>query len=204
MHFLFDLDSTITKTEILPFIATEAGCDKTIISKLDEMTLKSMNGELPFEVNFRKRVNMLSHLPIQKIQKIVSTIPLHKNICNFLQKYKKQCSIITSNLDIWIKTLVENLGINCYSSKAQIDKTYIQEIEIIRKKDVLKNFKTHVIAIGDGSNDVELLDCALIGIAYGGARKKLPDSLLEVANYAIYSEKSLCILLQQILNNKGN
>jgi HAD superfamily phosphoserine phosphatase-like hydrolase len=198
LHFLFDLDSTITKTEILPFVVEKTHCSGELLQKIQKMTSEAMSGNLPFEDNFRHRVDLLKHIPLATVQEIVSTVPLNMEIVNFIKNHKEQCSIVTSNIDIWIEKLVLELGIPCYSSKAsekvEEGKTVIGIDKVIRKKDILKNYSEPLVAIGDGFNDIELLSGADIGIAFGGVRS-VPDSLLAVADYAVYSEKALCRLL---------
>ena len=53
--FLFDLDATVTKAEILPEIA--ARIDKA--QEMKELTERTMAGELPFAQRFHKRVDGL-------------------------------------------------------------------------------------------------------------------------------------------------
>ena len=61
--FLFDLDSTITKQEILPTISTQ-------INRLEEMrclTEATMRGEIPFRTSFLRRVNILHDIPVSVV-----------------------------------------------------------------------------------------------------------------------------------------
>lgn len=46
--FLFDLDSTVTKQEILPTISKKLG----IYEKMTELTESTMSGEIPFKQSF--------------------------------------------------------------------------------------------------------------------------------------------------------
>ena len=50
--FLFDLDSTITRQEILPTIAEEFG----VFEEMRALTERTMRGELPFKQSFLQRV----------------------------------------------------------------------------------------------------------------------------------------------------
>ena len=53
--FLFDLDATVTKVEILPALAEQVGKAKQIA----ELTERTMHGELPFKSSFLMRVDIL-------------------------------------------------------------------------------------------------------------------------------------------------
>ena len=46
--FLFDLDSTVTKQEILPTISKRLG----IYERMSELTESTMRGEIPFKQSF--------------------------------------------------------------------------------------------------------------------------------------------------------
>mgnify|MGYP002938017537 CR=1 FL=1 len=81
--FLFDMDSTITRKEVLPEIAQK-------INRLDEMrrlTEATMRGEIPFRTSFLQRVKILSDIPVHEVNKIVSEIPLNTAIVNFCLLY---------------------------------------------------------------------------------------------------------------------
>ena len=53
--FLFDLDSTITRQEILPTIAREVG----IYEQMCALTESSMRGEVPFKQSFQDVFNIV-------------------------------------------------------------------------------------------------------------------------------------------------
>ncbi len=114
MKFLFDLDGTITTQEILPLIARELGIEE----KMESLTRRTMAGEIPFEFSFQMRVNMLKKIPISRVQKIVSRVPLSPYITRFINNHKAQCIVVTGNLDVWIAPLVCQLDIPFYSSLA--------------------------------------------------------------------------------------
>ena len=58
--FLFDLDATITKLEILPEIARRIDC----VEQMQELTERTMSGEIPFDRSFTERVNILKKIPV--------------------------------------------------------------------------------------------------------------------------------------------
>ena len=74
--FLFDLDSTITKSEILPTISEEIGKS----AEMRKLTEATMRGEIPFKTSFLKRVDILSNIEVSKVRNIVNDIPLNQNI----------------------------------------------------------------------------------------------------------------------------
>lgn len=198
--FLFDLDSTVTKEEILPTISTK-------INKYDEMrelTEKTMMGDLLFEESFTQRVNILKDIPVSEVAEMVSNIKVNSEVVKFLKENKEQCYIVTSNLDVWIEKLMKKIGMDghYFCSKATIKSNKISKINsILSKKETVEKFSDQfVVAVGDGSNDRLMLSTANIGIGFGGVRQISPE-LIDVVDYAIYDETKLYKFLNQILGN---
>ena len=79
--FLFDLDSTITRKEILPTIAEKVNRKK----EMRDLTEATMRGELPFKSSFLKRVDILSVMNVSETRALVTEIPLNRNIAQFIK-----------------------------------------------------------------------------------------------------------------------
>ena len=76
------------------------------------------------------------------------------------------------------------------------EKVYVTEI--LDKVEVLKNFATkEVVYIGDGSNDVEIMQNSDIGILTEIVHTA-PNSLWDVADFAVNDEEALCKLLSRL------
>lgn len=195
--FVFDLDSTLTKVEILPEIAKYIG-EHESISKITEET---MLGELSFEKSFSIRVDILKKVSIEKVREIIRNIELNDELVKFILENIDRCMIITGNLDVWICELMDELGFKgrYFSSTACVENGEIKGIShIIKKEDVIKTLEGPVVAIGDGSNDAKMIEVADIGIGFGGVRDIAP-SVLQVCDYAFYEEGRLCQFLRQLL-----
>lgn len=195
--FVFDLDSTLTKQEILPEMAKYIGRHESI-SKITEET---MLGKLSFEDSFLKRIDILKEIPIKKVHDIVKNIELNEELIQFVLDNIDRCVIITGNLDVWICKLMELLNLDdiYHSSKASVEGGYIKSvINIIKKEDIVKEIEGPIVAIGDGSNDAKMVEYADIGIGFGGVRPIAPK-LLSVCDYAFYEEEKLCQFLKRLL-----
>jgi HAD superfamily phosphoserine phosphatase-like hydrolase len=192
-QFLFDLDGTITRQEILPLIASAIGLEEEI----GELTRRTMAGEFPFESSLRRRVEILSAVPISEVREIVASVDVDPDIERFLARNRERCTIVTGNLDVWIADLVERLGVPVRCSKARAEGDRLLGLEsILDKADVAGDFAGAICAIGDGYNDLGLIAASDFGVAYGGVHAPAPG-LYGVATHAVFDPKRLCELLSE-------
>ena len=195
--FLFDLDSTVTKQEILPTIAKRLG----IYEQMSALTEKTMQGEIPFKQSFLQRVDLLKDVPVSEVCAMVEKIQLNDRLVNFLKRNHDRCYIVTGNLDVWIEGLIKRIGMekNVFCSKALVQDDYIQDVfSIIDKNAVISQMVMHFVAVGDGNNDAEMIEAAEIGIGYGGVRD-IASSVLACASHAVYEEERLVDFLERLL-----
>ncbi|WP_317366451.1 HAD-IB family phosphatase [uncultured Tyzzerella sp.] len=195
--FVFDLDSTITKEEVLPLVAKEIG----LYEEIQILTEKAMNGLEDFSCNFINRVNMLKDIPLEKIHKIVEKVELNEYIEKFILENKEKCYIVTGNLDIIIKPILKRLNMEdrYFSCKGIIKNNKIHSVtKVINKKDVVKNFNFKFVAVGDGDNDIDMIKLADVGIGFGGSRE-ISCNLKNSADYVIYDDKELYRFLYNLM-----
>lgn len=194
--FVFDLDSTITKIEILPEIAKMIGKNK----EMRQLTEQTMRGEIPFKHSFIKRVEILKDISVQEINDIISEIPLNEKLVQFITENKERCYIVTGNLDIWISGLMHKIGMDnhYFCSKAIVKDDKIEKIiSVIDKRMTAKQFVQPIVSIGDGDNDADMANVADLGVGFGGVRP-IARSLLENIDYAFYDENKLYEFLNNI------
>ena len=195
--FLFDLDSTVTKQEILPTISKRLG----IYERMSELTESTMRGEIPFKQSFLQRVELLKDVPVSEVNEMVSRIQLNNHLVDFIQKNHDRCHIVTGNLDGWIDVVIRKLGMerNTFCSKAIVKNDYIEDVfNIVDKNAVIGQMVLPFVAIGDGNNDAEMIEAAEVGIGYGGVREIAP-AVLACASHAIYDEEKLVEFLERLL-----
>ena len=194
---LFDLDSTVTKQEILPTISKRLG----IYERMSELTESTMRGEIPFKQSFLQRVELLKDVPVSEVNEMVSRIQLNNHLVDFIQKNHDRCHIVTGNLDVWIDEVIRKLGMerNTFCSKAIVKNDYIEDVfNIVDKNAVIGQMVLPFVAIGDGNNDAEMIEAAEVGIGYGGVREIAP-AVLACASHAIYDEEKLVEFLERLL-----
>ncbi|WP_234987244.1 HAD-IB family phosphatase [Bacillus sinesaloumensis] len=194
-RYLFDLDGTITKKEILPVLAKEVG----LYDEIQKLTEDTIRGIIPFHESFLKRVELLKAIPIELVQEIITNVPLNEKIIQFIEENRENCYIVTGNLDVWVNPLCRKIGVKSYTSKAEVDNGLITKVtEVLEKGRIVKKFTGKIVAIGEGHNDAEMIKEATIGLAYGGVHSPA-NSVLACASHAIYEEDELCRFLRQLL-----
>lgn len=200
--FLFDLDATVTKEEILPALAEQVG----LLEEMREITEKTMRGEIPFQSSFLARVEMLKTIPVSRVAEIVEKTPLNEELVQFIRTHASRCYIVTGNIDVWIEKLIKRIGLpmsHCYCSSASVSDDYITSVNsVVDKEKIAKQFVVPIVAVGDGSNDAEMVRLADVGIGYGGVRP-VAYSLMCNATHVICDEHRLCSFLHMLCADEG-
>lgn len=195
--FLFDLDSTITKKEILPTVSEKIGKS----AEMRALTEATMQGEIPFKTSFLHRVDLLKGIDVRSVADDVAAIPVNENIVQFITQNKDRCCVVTGNLDCWIGELMAKIGIadRVYCSKTQVTDGQLKSvISVIDKELTAKQFVQPLVVIGDGDNDSGMAKCAEIAVGFGGVRKIAP-SLLRNIDFAFYDDKRCADFLRTLL-----
>lgn len=195
--FLFDLDSTITRKEILPTIAEKVNRQK----EMRNLTEATMRGEIPFKSSFLKRVDILSVMNVSETRAMITEIPLNENIAQFIRENHERCYVVTGNLDVWIKDLMKKIEVegHVYCSRANVkDDRITQVVSVIDKELTAKQFVQPLIVVGDGDNDSGMAQVADISVGFGGIRDIAP-SLIQNIDYAFYDDKRCAEFLRTLL-----
>lgn len=196
VKFLFDMDGTLTTRETLPMIAAHFG----VQARVADATAAAVSGKLPFDWSLRQRVAVLGHLPVDQVNRLVATVPLHAPIVDFINNHLSQCAIVTSNLDCWCEGLIRKIGCVTHCSRAQVDGNQVIGVNaVLQKEDVVDAYKMEgetVVFIGDGHNDLAAMRHADVAVAVGFLPGTPAASLATVAHYTFTSEKALCNALE--------
>ena len=195
--FLFDLDSTITRKEILPTIAEKVNRQK----EMRNLTESTMRGEIPFKSSFLKRVDILSVMNVSETRAMITDIPLNENITQFIRENHERCYVVTGNLDVWIKDLMKKIKVegHVYCSRANVkDDRITKVVSVIDKELTAKQFVQPLVVVGDGDNDSGMAQVADISVGFGGIRDIAP-SLIQNIDYAFYDDKRCAEFLRTLL-----
>ena len=175
----FDMDSTLIRTEVIDELATLAG----VGAEVQLITEAAMRGEIDFQSSFRRRVALLRGLPESALQQVIDTVPLMdgaERLIGTLRRLGYKTAILSGGFTFVGRVLQQRLGID-YLQANELDirggvvTGEVREpiVDGARKAFHLAEIARieglnmeQVIAVGDGANDLPMLELAGLGIAF--------------------------------------
>lgn len=175
----FDMDSTLIQTEVIDELANIAGVGKEVA----EITQLTMSGKLDFNQSLRHRVGLLKGIDASILETIIDKVKLTdgaEKLISTLNKLGYKTAILSGGFDFLAKELQKKLNINfVFANHLEIKegvltgKTTGDIINGEKKAEILKQLalsegihQQQVIAVGDGANDLPMLNEAGLGIAF--------------------------------------
>lgn len=203
--FMADMDSTIIDAETLDEMAARTG----LKDRITAITERAMRGELDFEQALTERVAMLEGLNETVIQETLDTVKVNQGAENLLRTLKANgvtCVLISGGFTQFTGAIAARLGFDAHFGNSLVienskltGKVQKPVLDKAFKKNTLLDFKTRldlqeheICAIGDGANDLPMLQAAGLGIGYY-PKPLLADALdnlirhtdLETVRYAL-------------------
>lgn len=195
--FVFDLDSTVTRCELLPLLAEAVGFGREMAA----LTERAMIGKVPFAEDFPRRAALLRSIPLSRAREIVAFAPVNVEIVRFLKMNPQRCLIMTGNLDLWIETLIRRIGMEgrCLCSHGVEAGDRFEGVAcVLDKASEVRRIPRPFVAIGDGSNDVGLMRAAELSIGFAGVRE-IAAEVRDAADMVVDNERELCDILRRLL-----
>jgi len=181
MIYAFDLDSTLTKIETLPFLAEKFD----ILAKYEDTVKATKN--LPYEAALKERLSLFLPYSKSKISLCLAKIPIFPRIREFIIANSQNSCIITSNLDVFLVDIIFQFNCKVYASII-LD----GEVKIINKAEIVEKLrkKDKVAFVGDGENDAFALKIADFSYAASYAHKAAKSAVF-AADIEVFSEDEL-------------
>ena len=176
----FDMDSTLIQTECIDELADRAG----VGAEVRAITESAMRGEIDFKESFTRRVALLKGLDASVMEDIANKMPITEGVDRLMAVLKRcgyKIAILSGGFTYFGEFLQRKYGIDyVYANELEIGDDgkltgrYVGEIvDGHRKAELLKLIAqvekvnlAQTIAVGDGANDLPMLNEAGLGIAF--------------------------------------
>ncbi len=175
----FDMDSTLIQCEVIDELAREAG----VIKDVSAITERAMKGEIDFNTSLSMRLSYLKGLDQSVLPKIADRLPLTAGVERLMENLKNigyKTAIISGGFTYFGKYLQQKLGFDyVFANELQIingkltGKVIGDVVNAQKKAELLNKLSEEekirleqTIAVGDGANDLPMLNTAGLGIAF--------------------------------------
>jgi phosphoserine phosphatase len=177
--FAFDMDSTLIQGEVIDELARMAGVGEQV----SRITEAAMRGELNFDESFTRRVGLLKGMPAERVHTLLDSIPLAEGAERLIRTLKLlgyKTAILSGGFTFFAHHLQERLGIDyVHANHLEIEdgavtgRVFPPIMNGARKAEKLAEIANaegfaldQCVAVGDGANDIPMLNLAGMGIAY--------------------------------------
>ena len=175
----FDMDSTLIETEVIDELAERAGVGKEV----REITASAMRGEIDFRESFTRRVALLKGLDISVMEDIAHHLPITEGLermMTILKRVGYKTAILSGGFTYFGNYLKQLYGFDyVYANELEVENgrltgRYAGEVvdgrrkaELLRLLCQFENINiAQSVAVGDGANDLPMLNLAGLGIAF--------------------------------------
>ncbi len=189
----FDLDNVLIDGEAIDEIGKIAGTQ----NEITEITERAMEGELDFETAIKERATLLKGTSVEEIEKVIQDIPLMEGAKEAISELKKRgykIATITGSFEVVASRMKDELDLDyAYSNSLHQEDGVLNgevsgplmngsKVEVLN--DIIKMEKIspeECAAVGDGANDISMLEMVKLGIAFNAkpVLKDIADVVIE-------------------------
>jgi len=200
---VMDMDSTLIQQEVIDELAKHAG----VSDQVKEITERAMGGHLDFNQSLSQRAALLKGTPAATFDKVIDNLVYTEGasyLCKSLKKLGYRLAVISGGFTAVTEHVRKVLGLDYdYANRLAVDEngyftgeTYGPVVNADMKADLLVRIAQEegitldqTIAMGDGANDLKMLEIAGLGVAFN-AKPAVQDR----ANFRI-NQRSLDSIL---------
>ncbi|HYO58010.1 phosphoserine phosphatase SerB [Archangium sp.] len=174
-----DMDSTLIRIEVIDELARAHGVGEQVA----RITERAMQGEMDYDESLRQRVALLKGLDAKVLHDITADLPLTEGAETLIRVLKRlgyRTAIISGGFSVAAEALKARLGLDYAHSNILEEadgkltgRTVGPIVNARRKAELLESIARtegilmdQVIAVGDGANDLLMLERAGLGIAF--------------------------------------
>lgn len=178
---LFDVDSTLIKQEVIDLLAEKSGHGREV----QQITARAMAGEIDFEQALFKRVSLLKGLPESVFDEVISQISFAEGFDElffYLRKNGFLVGAVSGGFLNVLDKLFARLQLDFLKANVLdvVDgkltgKITAAPVDRMAKARALREFAAlhkveleNTVAVGDGANDLDMIEIAGLGVSYMG------------------------------------
>lgn len=180
MLLIADMDSTIIGCECIDELADLVG----LKDKVAAITESAMRGEIEFEGALRARVALLEGLPISELARCyderVRLNPGARTLVRTMSAHGAQCFLVSGGFTVFTERVAEAAGFHANRANRLLHDgkalTGLVAEPILGKEAKLAALQeesaalglglSHTLAVGDGANDLMMINASGLGVAY--------------------------------------
>jgi len=176
---VLDMDSTLIRIEVIDELARAHGVGKEVSA----ITERAMQGEMDYDESLRQRVALLAGLDVLVLDQIAANLPLNdgaETLVRVLKRLGYRIAVLSGGFSRAADALKRRLDLDyAFSNQLEIREGKLTGrvtgpiVNAARKAELLETIAQlegvlldQVIAVGDGANDVLMIERAGLGIAF--------------------------------------
>ena len=176
---VMDVDSTLIEEEVIDLLGEKEGLGE----KISEITEAAMSGELDFKEALKERVALLSGLRTTIFDEIYKEIHLTNGATGLIETLHGRgwkVGVVSGGFHEIVDKLAVDLKLDyVFANRLAVQEGYLtgetygtivdKSFKLERLKQWAKENKldlSEVVAVGDGANDIPMLNAAGLGIAF--------------------------------------
>ena len=175
-----DMDSTIIQQECIDELAAELG----IKPQIAEITERAMRGEIAFEPALKERVGLLKGLPLASLEKVyrerIVETPGGRALTATMRRNGATCALVSGGFTFFTERVAKAVGfdLNRANTLVFVDGNLSGEVAepilgrsakieaLVGLRETLKLAPHDTLAVGDGANDLGMIEEAGLGVAF--------------------------------------
>jgi len=174
-----DVDSTFITAEVIELLADHAGTR----AQVAEVTERAMRGELDFAGSLRERVATLRGVPVEALTAVREAVVLTPGAADLVSEVHRrgwEFGLVSGGFAEILGPIADALGIGRWrANRLEVadgvltGRTVGPVVDRADKAATLRRWATEcglemvdTVAVGDGANDLDMIDAAGIGIAF--------------------------------------